>query len=71
MSKKRGYAREFTPRVRTKESRRTITVDWVPPTLYDRIVKKAKARRTSLRTLALRLFTTWLDTEPDDVPPTT
>lgn len=56
MAKKRGYSREFTPRVRTPESRRRITLDWIPPTFYERIVGKAKAEGVSVRTYVLRLL---------------
>lgn len=53
---KRGYSREFTPRVRTPESRRRIHIDWVPPTLFDRIALQAKQQGISLRAHALRLL---------------
>lgn len=54
--RKRAYSREFTPRVRTKESRRSLHVDWVPPTLYDRIVRQAKIAGVSVRTYVLRIL---------------
>lgn len=53
---KRGYSREFTPRVRTPESRRSLHVDWVPPTLFDRIALQAKQQGISLRAHVLRLL---------------
>ena len=59
---KRSYSREFTPRVRTPESRRRITVDWIPPTFYDAVTAKAKREGVSLRALVLRLLKGWLDT---------
>lgn len=60
-AKKRGYSKEFTPRVRTRESRRTIMVDWVPPTFYDAVVAKAKKDGVSLRALVLRLLKDWTE----------
>lgn len=58
---KRSYSREFTPRVRTPESRRRITVDWIPPTFYEAIAAKAKKDGVSMRTLVLRLLKEWLE----------
>jgi predicted HicB family RNase H-like nuclease len=57
---KRSYSREFTPKIRTPESRRTITVDWVPPMLYEAVKAKAHRDGVSLRTLILRLLTEWV-----------
>ena len=61
---KRSYSREFTPRVRTKESRRRITVDWIPPTFYDAVVARAKREGVSLRALVLTLLRDWMEREP-------
>lgn len=61
MGKKRGYSREFTPRVRTPESRRRIHVDWVPPTLYEKLAARAKQEGVSLRALVLRVLKNWID----------
>lgn len=58
---KRGYSREFGPRLRTPESRRRIHVDWVPPTLYDKTVARAKREGVSLRALILKLLSEWLN----------
>lgn len=66
---KRGYSTDFTPRVRTKESRRTITVDWVPPTFFDAVRAKAKRSGISLRTLVLRLLKEWLEQPETPAPP--
>lgn len=60
---KRPYSREFRPKVRTPESRRSITIDWIPPTLYDAVEAKAKKQHVSLRALTLRLLKDWLETE--------
>lgn len=60
--KKRAYSREFTPRLRTPESRRRLHLDWVPPTLYDRIVQKAKQQGLSVRTHVLRVLAADLET---------
>lgn len=64
---KRGYSRAFKPRIRTPESRRRIQVDWVPPTLYDRVLAKCKRTGTSVRAVVLGLLSDWLKT--DDEPP--
>jgi hypothetical protein len=57
---KRSYSREFTPRSRKPEDRRTIMVDWVPPALYQSVKSKAKRDGVSLRTLILRLLSEWV-----------
>lgn len=57
---RRPYSREFTPKLRTPESRRRLHVDWVPPTLYDAVLAKAKREGVSLRALTLRLWKQWL-----------
>jgi len=57
---KRGYSREFTPRLRTKESRRRFELDWIPPTLYDAVRAKATRDGVSLRALTLQLWKAWL-----------
>ena len=61
MTKKRGYSTDFTPRLRTPESRRRITVDWIPPMLYDAVKAKAKREGLSLRALTLRLLKDWAE----------
>jgi hypothetical protein len=58
---KRGYSREFTPKT---ERRVRFEVDRIPPTLYDRVVAKAKREGVSLRALTLRLWKAWADDEP-------
>jgi hypothetical protein len=60
MAKKRGYSREFTPKIRTPESRRRITVDWIPPTVYEAVVAKAKREHVSMRALVIRLLNDWI-----------
>lgn len=57
MAKKRGYSRAFGPRIRTAESRRRIHLDWVPPTLYDKVVARANREGVSVRALVLNLLT--------------
>lgn len=56
MAKKRPYSREFGPRVRTPESRRRIHLDWVPPTLYDKVIARARREGVSLRAMVLDLL---------------
>lgn len=58
MTKKRGYSREFTPHT---ERRVRFEVDRIPPTLYERVVAKAKREGISLRALTLTLWKEWLD----------
>ena len=62
--KKRGYTREFTAR---SGRRARIDVDRIPPTLYDRIVARARRQGVSLRGLTLRLLTQWLES-PEETP---
>lgn len=58
MTKKRGYSREFTPQT---ERRVRLEVDRIPPTLYDKVVVKAKREGLSLRALTLTLWKDWVD----------
>ena len=58
MTKKRGYSREFTPQT---ERRVRFEVDRIPPTLYDKVLAKAKREGVSLRALTLRLWKEWAD----------
>ena len=58
MTKKRGYSREFTPKT---ERRVRFEVDRIPPTLYERVVAKAKQEGISLRALTLTLWKAWVD----------
>jgi hypothetical protein len=58
---KRSYSKEFTPRVRTPESRKRIHVDWVPPTLFAAVAAKAKREGVSMRALVLRLLKAWVE----------
>jgi predicted HicB family RNase H-like nuclease len=55
---KRGYSREFTPQT---DRRVRFEVDRIPPTLYDRVVTKAKRQGISLRALTLTLWKEWVE----------
>lgn len=64
---KRGYSREYPTR---NDVRVKYDIDWIPPTLYDRVRRKlkrlqARGERISLRSLTLSLWEQWLDA-PDD-----
>jgi len=58
MSKKRGYSREFTPQT---ERRVRFEIDRIPPTLYEKVVAKAKREGLSLRALTLTLWKEWTE----------
>lgn len=58
MTKKRGYSRAFTPRT---ERRVRFEIDRIPPTLYDRVLAKAKQEGLSLRALTLTLWKEWVE----------
>lgn len=63
---KRGYSREFTPKT---ERRVRFEVDRIPPTLYDAVKAKAQRDGVSMRTLTLRLWSSWLtDGDPGGWP---
>lgn len=54
---KRGYSREFTP----KTARRVaLTIDRIPPTLFDAAKAKAKREGISLRALILGWLKEWV-----------
>lgn len=57
---KRGYSREFTPKT---ERRVMLTIDRIPPTLYDAIKAKAKRDGISLRSLVLGWLKEWVEKE--------
>lgn len=55
---KRGYSRAFTP----KTTRRVmLTIDRIPPTLYDAVKAKAKREGVSLRALVLEWLKHWAE----------
>ena len=56
--KKRGYSREFTPQT---ARRVRFEIDRIPPTLYDRVLAKAKQEGLSLRALTLALWKEWVE----------
>lgn len=58
MTKKRGYSRAFTPQT---ERRVRFEIDRIPPTLYDRVLAKAKQEGLSLRALTLTLWKEWVE----------
>ena len=60
MAKKRGYSREFTPQT---DRRVRFEIDRIPPTLYDKVVAKAKRQGISLRALTLTLWKDWSERE--------
>lgn len=62
MTKKRAYSREFTPKT---ERRVMLTIDRIPPTLYDAVRAKAKRDGVSLRALVLGWLRAWVDGEKD------
>jgi len=53
---KRQYSREFTPKT---ERRVMLTIDRIPPTLYDAVKAKAKREGISLRALVLGWLKEW------------
>lgn len=53
---KRQYSREFTPKT---ERRVMLTIDRIPPTLYDAVKAKAKRDGISLRALVLGWLKEW------------
>ena len=53
---KRGYSRAFTPRT---ERRVMLTIDRIPPTLYEAVKAKAKREGVSLRALVLGWLKGW------------
>lgn len=57
MAKKRAYSREFTPKT---ERRVMLTIDRIPPTLYDEVRAKAKREGVSLRALVLNFLSEWV-----------
>jgi hypothetical protein len=57
---KRGYSREFTPQT---ERRVRFEIDRIPPTLYDKVLAKAKREGLSLRALTLTLWKEWAERE--------
>lgn len=63
MTKKRGYSRAFTPQ---SERRVRFEVDRIPPTLYERVVAKAKRHGLSLRALTLTLWKDWVEKDGDN-----
>jgi len=58
IAKKRGYSREFTPKT---ERRVRFEIDRIPPTLYDKVLAKAKRDGLSLRALTLTLWRQWVE----------
>ncbi len=57
MAKKREYSKDFTPRT---GRRVMLTIDRIPPTLYERVRSKAKREGVSLRALVLRWLEEWV-----------
>lgn len=55
-SVKRAYSREFRPRT---ERRVALTIDRIPPTLFDAVKAKAKREGVSLRALILGWLKNW------------
>lgn len=55
---KRHYSREFTPRT---DKRVMLTIDRIPPTLYEAIKAKAKREGVSLRALVLGWLKAWAE----------
>lgn len=62
---KRGYSREFTPKT---DRRIMLTIDRIPPTLYDAAKAKAKREGISLRALVLGWLKTWIDGRDPGAP---
>jgi predicted HicB family RNase H-like nuclease len=60
MTKKRGYSKAFTPKT---ERRVMLTIDRIPPTLYDAVKAKAKREGISLRPLVLGWLKDWVAKE--------
>lgn len=58
MAQKRGYSREFTPKT---DRRVMLTIDRIPPTLYDAVCAKAKREGISLRALVLGWLKAWIE----------
>lgn len=54
---KRGYSREFTPKT---ERRVMLTIDRIPPTLYEAAKAKARREGVSLRALVLKFLSEWV-----------
>lgn len=52
-----GYSTEFTPQ---RGKGRRYLLDRIPAEFWQRVREKARAERTSLRALLLRLLTEWL-----------
>jgi predicted HicB family RNase H-like nuclease len=57
---KRQYSREFTPQT---TRRVMLTIDRIPPTLYDAVRAKAKREGISLRALVLGWLKKWVEEE--------
>lgn len=55
---KRQYSRAFTPKT---ERRVMLTIDRIPPTLYDAVKAKAKREGISLRALVLGWLKEWVE----------
>lgn len=55
-AKTRQYSRDFTPR---SDRRCRLTIDKIPPTLYDLVKAKAKRDGVSLRSLVLGWLKKW------------
>lgn len=55
---KRGYSREFTPKT---DRRVMLTIDRIPPTLYEAAKTKAKRDGISLRALVLGWLKEWVN----------
>lgn len=58
MTKKRQYSLDFTPKT---DRRIMLTIDRIPPTLYDAAKAKAKREGISLRALVLGWLKHWID----------
>jgi hypothetical protein len=56
--KKRGYSRAFTPK---GTKRVMLTIDRIPPTLYEAVKAKARREGVSLRALVLGWLKTWVE----------
>lgn len=55
---KRGYSKAFTPKT---DRRVMLTIDRIPPTLYDAVKAKAKREGVSLRALVLGWLKEWAE----------
>lgn len=55
---KRGYSKAFTPRTKRRVA---ITIDRVPPTIFDAAKAKAKHEGVSLRALILGWLKAWVE----------